>query len=194
MVPVWGGGYQRLAEPQHPHMATLVRAMKKNLGYAAVKWPEGRDDLTVGGMLLQGLRIGFCLCGARERWCSDWILEDYGLTATVQCGSGWWATGYQPCWWATGYQPCAPNLHFDLSAWTFYEIKGSMPYPQAPPENNVKSFKNLAEVFEAVWIAVQQDSQPVSSDHKMVALYCKSWPASVLCAPNHIPDAELSHP
>ena len=88
-------------------MATLIRAMKAILGYAAVNWPEGEDDLTVWGM--KGTRIGFCLCGAKELWYSDWILKDHGPTVTVQCGSGWWATSYQPC---------APNLHFDLSTWT----------------------------------------------------------------------------
>ncbi len=107
---------QHMAEPQHPHMATLIRAMTAILGYAAVNWLEGRDDLTVGGMLLKDMRIGFCLRGGKELWYSDWILKDYGPTVTVQCGSGWWATGYQPC---------APNLHFDLSAWTFYERSGS---------------------------------------------------------------------
>ena len=52
-------------------MATLIRAMKAILGYTPVKWPEGGDDLTVGGMLLKDLRIGFCLCGAKELWHAD---------------------------------------------------------------------------------------------------------------------------
>ena len=91
-------------------------------------------------MLLKDMRIGFCLRGAKELWYSDWILKDYGPTVTVQCGS---------VWWATGYQPCAPNLHFDLSALTFYERRGSngrMPYPDAPPVHNVQSFKYLIDV------------------------------------------------
>ena len=112
--PFVGGGCNQIAELPHPRVATLIRATKAILGYAAVNWPWGRDDLTVGGMLLKDIRIGFCLRGAKELWCSDWILKDYGSTVTVQCGSGWWATGYQPC---------APNLRFDFSAWTLYDKK-----------------------------------------------------------------------
>ena len=68
------------------------------------------------------------------------------------------------------------TLHFDLSAWTFYArtgSKGRMPYPDAPPEHKVNSFKCLVDVFEALWMTVQQVSQPIPSDHHMVALYCK---------------------
>ena len=64
-------------------MATLIKATKAIRGYTPVKWPEGRDDLTVGGMLLKDMRIGFCLCGAKELWYSDWILKDYGPTVTA---------------------------------------------------------------------------------------------------------------
>ena len=72
-----------MAEPQHPHTATPIRAMKAILGYAAVNWLEARDDLIVGGMLLKDMRIGFCLLGARELWYSDWILKDYCPTVSV---------------------------------------------------------------------------------------------------------------
>ena len=66
---------------------------------------------------------------------------------------------------------------FDLSAWTFYESSGSkgrMPYPDAPPQHKVNSFRCLTDVFEALWMTVQQVSQPILADHKMVAFYCKA--------------------
>ncbi len=61
-----GWEYPKLAEHQHPHMATLIRVMKAILGYTPVKWHEGRDNLIIGGMLLEDLRIGFCLRSAKE--------------------------------------------------------------------------------------------------------------------------------
>ena len=66
---------------------------------------------------------------------------------------------------------------FELSAWTCYArtgSKGSMPYPDALQEHKVKSFKCLTDVFEALRMRVQQVSQPIPSDHNMVALYCKA--------------------
>ena len=88
-------------------MAFLILAMKAILGYTALAWPTSRN-LCVGGMLLNDLRIGFCLCGADELWHTDWNLQSYGPTITVQCGSGQWATGLPSC---------GPDLHFDLSPW-----------------------------------------------------------------------------
>ena len=49
-----------------------------------------------------------------------------------------------------------------------------MPYPDAPPQHKVNSFKCLTGVFEALWMTVQQVSQTIPSDHNMVALYCKA--------------------
>ena len=132
---------------------------------------------------MKDTRIAFCLCGAKELWHADWILKNYGPTIIVQCGSGWWATGYKPC---------APNLHFELSTWTLYEGtgKGNTPHPEEPPEHKVSCFKRLTKVFEALW---QQVPQQDPTTHKMLVFYCKSWTASVLCAPNRIPDVALSH-
>jgi hypothetical protein len=39
--------YQHMTEPQHLHMATLIKAIKAVLGYTPVKWSEGQDDLIV---------------------------------------------------------------------------------------------------------------------------------------------------
>ena len=78
-------------------MSTLIKAMQAILGYTPVNWPKGQDDLIVGGMILKDLRIAFFLRGAKELWHADWILKNYGPTIIVQCGSGWWATGYKPC-------------------------------------------------------------------------------------------------
>ena len=64
-------------------MSTLIKAMKAILGYTPVRWPEGHDDLTVGGMILKDLRIAFCLCGAKELWHVDWIMKNYGPTITA---------------------------------------------------------------------------------------------------------------
>ena len=95
-------------------MSTQIKAMQAILGYTPVKFLE-LDDLTVGGMLLKGLRIAFCLCGAKVLWHADLILKNYGPTVTVQCGSDRWAAGYKPC---------APNLHFDLRTCTCCKGKG----------------------------------------------------------------------
>ena len=37
--PFVSGGCNQMAEPQHPHMATLIRATKAILAYVAVNWP-----------------------------------------------------------------------------------------------------------------------------------------------------------
>ena len=108
------------------------------------------------------------LVRAKDLRHTDWMLHNYGSTTTVQCGSGWWATGYKPC---------APNLHFDLSTWTLYErkgSKGSMPHPAAPPEHNVSCFKRLTEVFQALWTRLQQVPQRDPTAHKMLVLCCSS--------------------
>ena len=47
--------YQKVAEPQHPHMATLIKAMQAVLGYTPVNWPTGQYDLIVRGHALEGL-------------------------------------------------------------------------------------------------------------------------------------------
>ena len=97
-------------------MAFLIFSMKAILGYIALAWPTLRN-LCVGGMLLEDLRIGFCLCGADELQRTDWKLQSYWPTSTVQCGSGQWATGLPSC---------GPDLHFDLSPYSVYRGKAAM--------------------------------------------------------------------
>ena len=52
--------------------------------------------------------------------------------------------------------------------------KGSMPHLEAPPEHNVKGFKCLTEVVEALWTTMQQVPQSDEPVHRNVLLFCQA--------------------
>ena len=164
-------------------MSALIKAMKAILGCTPVRWPEP-DDLTVGGMLLKDLRIAFCLCRAKELRHADWSLKNYGPTITVQCGSGWWAASYKPC---------APNLHFDLSTWTFYAGKGKGSMLSSSSTSRAQG-QLLQAPNQSVRGLMAAGSSEDPNHTQYVGIILRSWPASALCTPNRILDVEISHP
>ena len=168
------------------HMAFLSLGMKAILGYTNLNWPSPSGNLSVGGMLLKNLRIGLCLCGIEELQRLPWMLQTSGHWVTVQCGHGKWAK----------HLTSGPNYHFDLHKWSNYEgpSGGHIPLPDASTVHKATSFSLLNKDFEAVWTAVEQLPESSLSGHRMLILFCKSRPASVLCTPDRAPDVEFSCP
>ena len=137
-------------------------------------------------MLLKNLRIGLCLCGIEELQRLPWMLQTSGHWVTVQCGHGKWAK----------HLTSGPNYHFDLHKWSNYEgpSGGHIPLPDASTVHKATSFSLLNKDFEAVWTAVEQLPESSLSGHRMLKIIMRSWPASVLCTPDRVPDVEFSCP